>query len=143
MEQEKESTFRVTDKRSAYQEHPAEEEKISAADTAETKEPPPRQDPTIQPQETILGGGNEASPVPEANFVNLIFSLYAHAQICLGIVPDPMTQQTQKDLTQAKYNIDMLGLLKEKTRGNLTQEEEHALEQMLYEVRMAYVQAGR
>jgi hypothetical protein len=54
-----------------------------------------------------------------------------------------MTQTTQKDLQQAKYNIDLLNVLKEKTKGNLTKEEEQAFENILYEVRMAYVEANK
>ncbi len=80
-------------------------------------------------------------PLPEANLLTLIFSLYTHTQICLGLLPDPISQQPQKDLNQAKYNIDMLTMLKEKTAGNLTSEEEQTLESVLYEVRMAYVGA--
>lgn len=146
MEQEKESTFRVTDKRSASQdkEHTPGEGKKQEPETSKPEESSQQQESASQTQ-----GGNtrvhedSSIPVPEANFVNLLFSLYAHAQICLGIMPDPMTQQTYKDVAQAKYNIDMLGVLQEKTKGNLTQEEKQALEQMLYEVRMAYVQAGK
>ncbi len=79
--------------------------------------------------------------MPEANLLTLIFSLYTHTQICLGLLPDPVSQQPQKDLNQAKYNIDMLVMLKEKTAGNLTTEEEQTLESVLYEVRMAFVSA--
>jgi hypothetical protein len=46
-------------------------------------------------------------------------------------------------LPQAKYNIDLLGILREKTRGNLSQEEEQALEGILYELRMNYVSMNK
>jgi hypothetical protein len=75
--------------------------------------------------------------------MTLVFSLYTHAQISLGIVPDPITQQITKELPQAKYNIDLLGILKEKTQGNLSQEEEQALEQILYELRMIYIEVSK
>ncbi|MBD3306878.1 DUF1844 domain-containing protein [candidate division KSB3 bacterium] len=75
--------------------------------------------------------------------MTLLFSLYTHAQISLGIVPDPVTQQQQKELSHAKYNIDLLGVLQDKTQGNLTQEEAQTLDQMLYELRMLYVEVKK
>jgi hypothetical protein len=117
MEQEKEKEFKVTDKRAAFRQETQEQE---------NGEPSP-----------------ESPPLPEANLLTLIFSLYTHVQICLGAIPDPVTQKPQKDLQQAKYNIDLLGVLKEKTKGNLTQEEEQAFENILYEVRMTYVEASK
>ena len=134
VDQEKERGFTVTDKRGASRE-PA---------------PSSRQEDTQQAasygQQTATQQGQasreDASPLlPEADFMTLIFSLYTHGQINLGIIPDPMSRQTMKDLVQAKYNIDILAILQEKTQGNLSKEEEQALEQMLYELRMSYVQS--
>jgi len=108
----------------------------------------PRQEETPrQPLEPIAPDGAQQQPpqedasLPDADFMTLIFSLYTHGQISLGMIPEPMSQQYMKDLVQAHYNIDILAILQEKTRGNLSLEEEQALEQMLYELRMNYVQA--
>lgn len=144
MDQEKENTFKVTDKRSAFKEQSTE----SSSNEDAMKESKPGEEPK-QPEagkQTQNGQPSDESssmPLPEANFMTLIFSLYTHVQISLGFIPDPITQQPNKDLSQAKYNIDMLGILKEKTKGNLTKEEEQALDQMLYEVRMTYVQVNK
>lgn len=132
MESEKEKEFKVTDKRSTFRQETQEQGKsetstVSATQTAE------------QPRKNQ----EQVPPLPEANLLTLILSLYTHVQICLGTVPDPITQTTQKDLQQAKYNIDLLSVLKEKTKGNLTKEEEQALESILYEIRMAYVGASK
>ncbi|MDD5116074.1 MAG: DUF1844 domain-containing protein, partial [Candidatus Omnitrophica bacterium] len=54
-------------------------------------------------------------------------------------MPNPETQQTQKDPTQAKFIIDTLGMLQEKTKGNLNAEESQLLDNLLYELRMAYM----
>lgn len=136
MEQEKEKGFKVTDKRSTFQEERAE--------TPETQETPPSQSKSPEePQQQDFHQENASIPLFEANFLTLIFSLYTHAQISLGLVPDPISQQTVKELPQAKYNIDLLGILQEKTKGNLTQEEEHTLEQILFELRMMYVDANK
>lgn len=136
MEQEKE--FTVTDKRSSFKSDFDSSAKESTP-TAKTSQPAATQDQ--EPRQT----GNNAPPIfPEANLLTLIFSLYTHCQICLGVLPDPMTQQKmQKDLLQAKYNIDLLEVLQEKTKGNLTQEEASTLESILYDVRMAYIQASK
>ncbi|GAK61203.1 hypothetical cytosolic protein [Candidatus Vecturithrix granuli] len=136
MEQEKEKGFKVTDKRSVFQEERAETpepEKTSASEAKSAEEP----------KQQHLHQENDYSPLFEANFLTLIFSLYTHAQISLGLVPDPISQQTVKELPQAKYNIDLLSILQEKTKGNLTQEEEHTLEQILFELRMMYVDASK
>lgn len=139
---EQEHTFKVTDRRSSVQEDDTEEPRQTAA------EPVPSQTQTERPvQETETRAqasqSEEAPPFPEANLLTLIFSLYMPVQICLGVLPDPVTQQPQKDLPQAKHYIDLLGVIQEKTTGNLTQEEEQTLESILYEARMAYVAANK
>ncbi len=136
MEQEKEKGFKVTDKRATFQEEHAEtpeREKTTSSESSRTKE----SERQHHHQE------NTAMPLIEANFLTLIFSLYTHAQISLGVIPDPVTQQVVKELPQAKYNIDLLGILREKTKGNLTPEEDQTLEQMLFELRMIYVDANK
>jgi hypothetical protein len=144
MDQEKESTFKVTDKRSAFKEESSEAESNKKSDTASTPEESQKKaDTENQPRQEQTSHAGDSPPLPEANFMTLIMSLFTHVQFSLGLIPDPMTQQTQKDLSQAKYNIDMLAVLQEKTKNNLTKEEEQALEQILYEVRMAYVQISK
>ncbi len=84
----------------------------------------------------------EARPSPEAGqteFSLFLSSLSMQALVALGELPHPATQERQEDLEQGRYLIDLLGLLKEKTKGNLTQEEQELLEGLLYELRMKYV----
>jgi len=76
----------------------------------------------------------------EASFAGLILSLAGSAQISLGISPNPMTQKPEKDLSQAKYMIDLLGLLSEKTKGNLKPEESQLLEVILSDLRLRFVE---
>jgi hypothetical protein len=61
----------------------------------------------------------------------------------LGQFPDPMTQQRRRDLVQAKHTIDILLMLRDKTRGNLTAEEARLLQELLPQLQMAYVTASR
>ena len=80
-------------------------------------------------------------PLPEISFINLIFSLSTSVLIQLGEIQDPVTQQLAKNLPLAKQTIDLIGMLKEKTKGNLTSDEEKVLENLLYDLRMRYVKA--
>lgn len=81
--------------------------------------------------------GKFVPPEPDFNFFATTLAL--QASIALGQVPNPANNQKEEDFTQAKFLIDTLGLLKEKTKGNLTQEETNLLENLLYELRMVYI----
>jgi hypothetical protein len=61
----------------------------------------------------------------------------------LGQIPDPVTQQRRRDLPQAKHTIDILVMLREKTRGNLSADEAQLLQELLPQLQMAYVAASR
>lgn len=76
---------------------------------------------------------------PEADFSFFITTLALQASIALGQVPNPATNQKDEDTAQAKFLIDTIGMLKEKTKGNLTADETQLLENVLYELRMQYV----
>ena len=80
-----------------------------------------------------------AHNLPEINFASFIISLSSSALCHLGDIPDPATNQTQRNLPLAKQTIDILGLLKEKTVGNLERDENQLLETLLYDLRMRYV----
>lgn len=75
----------------------------------------------------------------EITFSSLIFSLSSTAFMHLGAIPDPNTGKTEKDLAMAKQTIDLLGVLREKTRNNLDSEEENLFDHLLYDLRMAYI----
>lgn len=77
--------------------------------------------------------------LPEINFSTFIFSLNSSALVHLGVIEDPATGQKDKNLPIAKQTIDIIGMLEEKTRGNLTNEEENLLKDILYNLRMLYV----
>lgn len=74
---------------------------------------------------------------PDFNF--FVTTLALQASIALGQVPNPATNKKEDDLTQAKFLIDTLAMLKEKTKGNLSAEEASLLENVLYELRMHYI----
>lgn len=73
------------------------------------------------------------------NFSTFILSLNTAALVHLGEIPDPITQKKQINLLLAKQTIDTLEMLKEKTKGNLSLEEEKLLESILFELKLKYV----
>ncbi|MHC4682330.1 MAG: DUF1844 domain-containing protein [Planctomycetota bacterium] len=81
-------------------------------------------------------------PLPEGNFAALVSMLTTQALFALGLLQIKGQEQRQPDLELAKYNIDMLETLEEKTRGNLTKEEEAVLANTLSELRMGYVKVA-
>ena len=82
----------------------------------------------------------ERGPLPPANFTLLVISLTTQVRIFLGDMENPATGQKEVDLELAKHNIDLLGMLEEKTQGNLSEQEKKLLDSVLYELRMCYVQ---
>ena len=85
------------------------------------------------------GGRPGAEELPEARFDLFVSGLAMEALIATGDMPHPTTRQQAVNLPQAKYLIDLLGLLEEKTKGNLSIEEEKLLKDALYQLRMRYL----
>ena len=77
--------------------------------------------------------------IPDASFSSLIIFLTTIASQYLGIVKNPMTDKAEVNLELAKYTIDSIDILKEKTKGNLTKEEEKLLETLISDLKLAYV----
>lgn len=124
-DKEEEKGFVVRDKRFTAQK---EEEKV-----------PPKEERQEEVKEEVTG---EKASLPEINFTNFIFSLSTSALIQLGEIEDPFTNKQSKNLPVAKQTIDLIGMLKEKTQGNLTSDEEKFLEGLLFDLRMRYVKAA-
>lgn len=80
-------------------------------------------------------------PLPEVNFNSLIFSLSSSALLNFGEIADPQTGEKKKDLTLAKHSVDVIAMLQEKTKGNLTDEEQKFLDSILTDLRWRYVKA--
>ncbi|HWP49087.1 MAG TPA: DUF1844 domain-containing protein [Candidatus Limnocylindrales bacterium] len=134
MSENEEKGFKIIDRRASSQEadKTSKPQEKSPASTQEEKK--------AGAAEEKAGKKTQQVPLPEASFLSLIFTFYADAQIGLGLVPNPLTKKVEKDLVRAKYLIDLLGILQEKTKGNLTAEEERTLEDILFHLRMIYVE---
>jgi hypothetical protein len=82
-------------------------------------------------------------PLPSIDFATFILSLSHSALMHLGEAPHPDTNKVEANLSLAKQNIDLLGLMEEKTKGNLSGDEERLLAQVLFDLRMRYVERSK
>lgn len=81
---------------------------------------------------------SDAQHLPEIDFGTFVMSLATSALVHMGEVPHPESE-SHTNLALAKQTIDILGMLRDKTRGNLTREEGELLEHLLLDLRMKYV----
>ncbi|MCF8104071.1 MAG: DUF1844 domain-containing protein [Desulfohalobiaceae bacterium] len=80
------------------------------------------------------------SPLPKVDFNTFVLSLSSSVMVYLGEVNDPGTGETDQDLDMARHTIDMLDMLEKKTKGNLDPDEERLLKNILFEMRMKFIQ---
>lgn len=88
------------------------------------------------------GGEPPAQDLPTLDFSTFVLSIIGTAYVHLGDAPNP-EGQPERNLPLARQDIDLLGLLQEKTRGNLSGEEERLLDQALYDLRMRFIEVSR
>ena len=81
--------------------------------------------------------------LPHLDFATFVLSLSHSAMVHLGEAPNPEDETTRVSLTLAKQTIDLLGLLEEKTKGNLTGEEERLITQILFDLRLRFVEKSK
>jgi hypothetical protein len=82
----------------------------------------------------------EDAALPSIDFATFVVSLSHSAALHLGEMPHPDTNKVEQNLALAKQTIDLLGVLEEKTKGNLTGDEERLLTQVLFDLRMHFVE---
>ena len=113
----------------------------SAADKAEEQAASSDEETrkTEAPEPSPVDESDQQPPLPEINFATFVVSLNASALLHLGAIEDPTTGKTDKNLPMAKQTIDMLSMMQEKTEGNLSEEEENLLKNILYDLRLMYV----
>lgn len=124
MSDKKEETFKVTDKRS----------RSGTQDVATEK--------TAEGDGFTMKSTKEEAP-NEIDFSTLVYSFATGALISMGVAPDPNTKKVQKNIVMAKQNIEILVMLQNKTKGNLSVEEAKFLENILMEVRLRFVETSR
>ncbi|MGI5860936.1 MAG: DUF1844 domain-containing protein [Myxococcales bacterium] len=128
--------------------------RVSAENVAERPAEKPAEQPSETPEaanapEHVEGPGwkmreeKEQKPLPQMDFTTFCLSLASSAMIHLGDAPHPETGKAEANMPLAKQTIDILALLEDKTRGNLTSEESRLLATLLYDLRIRYVEAQR
>jgi len=137
-------SFKVVDKRKVAGsenengESEAKEEagaKQAEAEKETVAEKSPEKKPEVEPQEAA----NAEIPNFEADFATFIYSLNTQALLFLGKIPNPISKKYEKDVGTAKYLIDTIDMLSKKTKGNLDENEAKLIENVLYDLRMAYI----
>lgn len=134
-EEKKEKGFIIKDKRIFDETGAArkqEEKEASAASEKKEEKPPEASRERVEAEQ-------REEVFPEVTFSNFIFSLSTTAMFHFGDFPDPVTKKSGKNLAAAKHTIDTLDMIKNKTRGNLDQDEQRLLEGIIYELKMRYV----
>jgi hypothetical protein len=84
--------------------------------------------------------GTSAPPLPEITLSTFVISLSTQVLMHLGEIPNPVDNTVHRDLSSAKQVIDILGMLQQRTKGNLDESEEALFDSVLYDLRMRYVQ---
>lgn len=155
-DREDEKDFVVRDRRRFTE---TGEERAGADETSSSEDRhaagPPPAGAARTAQDAILGGPKgpnpEEEPTPigapppqrEIDFTTFVFSLGSSALMHLGDTPHPETGESLKDLELAKETIDLLAMLEQKTKGNLSDEEARFLGALLYDLRVRFIEATR
>ncbi len=129
---EEKKGFTIRDRRSSGQPPESAKEEPAKAESAPAQE-----------KKRDREGGEPVTELPEITFSSFLLSLSTSALVHLGEVPDPLTQKPDKLLPLAKQTIDMLGMLRDKTQGNLTPEEEKLLDHLLADLRWRYIREAK
>ena len=131
---QEEQGFKVTDKRAFDEDGERREE---APDKAKDQKAP------ANASDDISGPAAREEAPPgtggHIDFPSYILSYYTQSLVLLGEVPNPYTNKKEEDLEAARHTVDILGMLRDKTKGNLSADEDQLLESVLYEVRMKYM----
>lgn len=153
-ENQEEVTFKVTDRRkfnadgSVKEGVVLEEPKVAAPVSEPQAEEPSAaapENPSAFPSAGELGDevDDDGTEIPgaddPASFVNFLSTLATNAAASLGAVPHPATGQRAVDLETGKYWLDILGMIRDKTKGNLHSQEARLLDGLLADLRMQYV----
>jgi hypothetical protein len=146
-DQEDKRGFKVQDKRrfSAEGESKAEGEessdRVDAPSPLRSDAPSPKPEPVTKPAASQPSGAS--APAAELTFAAFVWSLSEQALAALGEIPDPATGKVMHDLIMAQQMIDIIIMLRDKTRGNLDQHEQTLVQEILSTLQMKYVELAR
>ena len=150
-EQDDKRGFKVQDRRRFSAEGETKEGSDTPAESSEAlgikskpAAPPPETSSAPQAVASHPSASPQSSePPPELTFAAFLWSLSEQALAALGEVPDPMSGKPMRDLTMAQQMIDIIIMLRDKTRGNLDEHEQAMLKEILSGLQMKYVELAR
>ncbi|MDX1765007.1 MAG: DUF1844 domain-containing protein [bacterium] len=140
-EEKKDQGFVFVDKRKSHDEEPQEPQKA--------REKAPESKGSAGAAVGSDEGGAEhqkasqEQSMPTIDFNSFILSLSSSAMMNMGVIPNPLTREIEKDLPMAKQTIDLLAMLEKKTQGNRTPEEDKFISAILYDLRMKFVEESK
>jgi hypothetical protein len=123
--------FTVTDRRVKADDSDQAGAQASKTTTPPQARPEPERDPEFDPA--------CSAPMPGMNFASFIISLNTSALIHLGLLQDPAGGESERQVDLARQTIDLLDILKAKTKGNLTREESDLLDNVLFDLRIKFL----
>jgi hypothetical protein len=118
------------------------------SDSGEPRQEPAPAAPTTPAESAAMDGaamepGGPGAPLPAVDFHTFVLSLGSSALLHLGELEHPEAGGPHQDLALAKHTIDILAMLEEKTKGNLTTAEAKLISSLLYDLRLRYVEASK
>jgi Domain of unknown function (DUF1844) len=133
MTKEQEDTgFKVTDRR-MFREDGEIRQETTPPEPPKEKPEPFKVAENVPPKQEAPGIG------ARIDFPSYVLSYYTQGLVLLGEVPNPYSNKKEEDLESARHTVDILTILQEKTRGNLSKEEDQLLDSVLYELRMKFM----
>jgi hypothetical protein len=130
--EQEEQGFRVTDKRGFR-----DDDNVRAPETNEKS----GDQPVKETSSTMEDKSAQQEPPPRLaiDFPSYLLSYYTQGLVLLGEVPNPYTNKKEEDVEAARHTIEILTMLEEKTKGNLSKDEQQLLENVLYELRIKFM----
>jgi Domain of unknown function (DUF1844) len=105
--------------------------------------PPAAPPPAAEQPRVVVGAADRGEGPAEITLATFLMSLSTQALMCLGEIPNPLTGNPEPDLAAVRELIDIIAMLQEKTRGNLDAHETRLFENILFDLRMRFVEKSR
>jgi hypothetical protein len=145
-EREDKRGFKVQDRRrfsSEGEAKPGEDTPAESSESIDLKSRPAASGPGPASTQQSAASRPSSEPPPELTFAAFLWSLSEQALAALGEVPDPSSGKVSRDLIMAQQMIDIIAMLRDKTRGNLDAHEQAMIKEILSSLQMKYVELAR
>lgn len=139
----KQEPFAVKDKRRFAEDEPqsaaTDDDRSTNEEQLGSEVPPSGSEQTAGRDEATPSSDEKHDPLPQVDFSTFVLSLCSNALLHLGLMENPLTKKVERNLQMAKQTIDIVSMMKDKAKGNMTNEEENLIENLLTDLRLKYV----